>query len=346
MDPASPEPPGQASLFRTIDLRDAGSVREALLAGARANREAACRHGSIERITGPGRLIATGDLHDNPLHLARLIEAAGLFGESDGGTERRSDEGGEAVGADPSVASSVRGSAPSHLVLHEIIHSDRLINGMDFSYRALARVAALKADFPELVHTLLANHELSQIVGAGIVKDGIKVVQAFNDGVEYAFGDDAPAVNEAIAEFVRSMPLALRCVCSCPQTGSGIGRAGGGDILISHSLPSPALMSRFDPGILSRDLTEEDYEPRRGSAHLMVWGRGYDAELLEDLVERWGVNLFILGHEKAENGVTFVPPCAIVLNSDHERGVYLPIDLDHPPLAQDAAAMVVPLASP
>lgn len=314
MDAAAP------SRFRALDLRDAGSVREALLAGARANREAACRVGSIDRIAAPGRLIATGDLHDNPLHMARLVEAAGLFAEEPPAT-------------------------PTHLVLHEIIHSDRLLNGMDFSFRALARVAALKADFPELVHALLANHELSQIVGAGIVKDGVKVVEAFNLGLEYAFGDEAAEVNEAIGEFVRSMPLALRCVCSCPQTGSGLGSAGGGDILVAHSLPSPMLMGRFDPGVLSRELTEDDYLPRQGAAHIMVWGRGYDAELLEDLVERWGVNLFILGHEKAENGVAYVPPCAVVLNSDHERGVYLPIDLEHPPRAQDAAGMVVPLAA-
>ena len=37
-----------------------------------------------------------------------------------------------------------------------------------------------------------------------------------------------------------------------------------------------------------RDLTDDDYVPRQGSAHLMVWGRGYDSEQLEDLVERWG----------------------------------------------------------
>ena len=247
----------------------------------------------------PGTLIATGDLHDNPLHFAKLVRAAGM------------DE--------PGPDSAAHASVPTHLVLHEIIHSDRLINGMDFSYRALARVAALKARFPEHVHTLLANHELSQVFGAGIVKDGVRVVEAFNDAVEYAFGEDAASVTDAIKQFIMSMPLALRCVCP------------GGDILVSHSLPATALMERFDPTVLTRDLTDADYEPRKGAAHLMVWGRGYDAEQIEDLVERWGINLFILGHEKADNGVKFIPPCAIVLNSDHERGVYLPIDLStHP----------------
>jgi len=102
-------------------------------------------------------------------------------------------------------------------------------------------------------------------------------------------------------------------------------------------------MARFDATILSRELTEDDYAPRVGSAHLMVWGRGYDAEQMEDLVERWGVNLFVLGHEKADNGYLIVPPCAVVLNSDHERGVYLPIDLAQPPSLGEIPSLVRPL---
>jgi len=254
------------------------------------------------------RLIASGDLHDNPVHLSRLVSAAGL------------------LHAEPAAGAA-------HLVLHEIIHPDRLHNGLDFSFRALGRVAALKVAHPELVHTLLANHELAQMMGAGIVKDGVRCVEAFDEGLVEVFGDAASVVAAAIGRFVRSMPLALRA--TTPR----------GDLLCSHSLPAVAMMSRFDRGVLSRDLTAEDYGPR-GSAHAMVWGRGYDAEQLEDLTEAWGVNLFLLGHEHAENGYAAVLPNALVLNSDHERGVYLPIDLRDPPADVTEAAMsVVPLAS-
>jgi len=293
-----------------LDLNHAESVIAAFDAGVEANLDAACRSGSVDVIGDGARLIATGDLHDNPIHFEKLIEIAGM---REGATD------------------------PSHLTLHEIIHSDRLINGMDFSYRALAKVAQLKVAFPEHVHTILANHELAQMLKSGIIKDGVRCVESFQDALIYIFNDDAARVESAIDRFVRSMPLALRCHCTKP---SGVSC----DVLCAHSLPSPAMMGRFDPGVLSRPLTEEDLQPRTGSAYMMVWGRGYDAELLEDLVDRWGVNWFILGHEHAEYGSMFVPPNAVVLNSDHERGVYLPLEIDHIPSPESAMEMVVSLA--
>jgi hypothetical protein len=293
-----------------LNLQDPESVRDVFLRGAKACRIAKCRHGSIEQIHAPGRLICTGDLHDNPTHFQVLVEAAGM-----NAPDARDDS-----------------SSVAHLVLHEIIHPDTLVNGMDLSFRALAKVADLKARFPEHVHVLLGNHELAQLTNATIIKDGVKNVDAFKAGLEYAFGEDKPMVEEALHEFIRAMPLALKC--DTPK----------GRILCAHSLPPPAMMQRFDPGVLSRDLTDEDYEPRKGAAYLMTWGRGYDAELLEDLVERWGVNLFVLGHEKVDEGARFIPPCAIVLNSDHARGVYLPLDLSNPPRGEDAVKLAVAFA--
>lgn len=293
-----------------LNLQVPQSVCEVFERGARACRGAACRKGSIDQIHGPGKVICTGDLHDNPAHFEKLVHAAGMDDAS-------------ASDSSPNV---------SHLVLHEIIHPDRLVNGMDLSFRALAKVADLKAQFPEHVHILLGNHELAQLTNANIMKDGVKNVDAFKAGLQYAFGDEWTSVEAAMNAFIRAMPLAL--ACDTPK----------GRILCAHSLPPPAMMQRFDPSILSRDLTEEDYEPRRGGAYLMTWGRGYDADLLEDLVERWGVNLFILGHEKVEEGARFIPPCAVVLNSDHARGVYLPLDLDHPPRGEQAVAMAIPFA--
>lgn len=294
-------------------MTSADAVIAVLRAGAEANRTAACRRGSIDEIRAPGRIVATGDLHDNPTHFAKVVELAGLDGGGEGEVER------------------------SHLTLHELIHSDRLIQGMDPSYRVLAKAAALKARHPEHVHVLLANHELAQIAGAGITKDGINVVAAFNAAVEYVFGGDAPAVTEAINEFIRSMPLALRAHGQVHHS-SGAREGEPGAVMFAHSLPPPELMDRFDPGILWRDLVESDYAPRRGSAHLMVWGRGHTAEQLAELARVWAVDSFVLGHEKAEDGVLLVGERAVVLNTDHAAARVLVMSLDAMPTASAMAA--------
>lgn len=302
-------------VFEMLDLRHAGAVADVLRLGAAANRTNPCRRGVIEVVAlqPDDRLILTGDLHDNPLHLARVVRAAGMAG---------------------APTQAVR---PAHLTLHELIHGEKLTNGMDFSYRVLARAAALKAAFPEHVHTLLANHELSQIVGSGIVKDGVRVVDAFNEAVEFTFAEDAGLVHTALAEFIRSMPLAVRFTM-----------AGAPDILCAHSLPAPELMDRFDPTILDRtevDFADADLTPRRGSAHLMVWGRGHTPDQLTALAERWHVGLFVLGHEKADAGLMVLAPNVLVLNSDHDRGVFLdaPAGLNRLPAA--FAATAVPLSA-
>lgn len=286
-------------IFGELDLRDATAVIDVLQRGTEACRGAQCRRGSLDVVsarsqeqgTPASTLIATGDLHDNPLHLMRVCRAAGM--EIDDRSE----------------------CEPCHVTLHELIHGERLMNGLDFSYRVLARAAALKAQWPERVHVLLANHELAQMTGQEVAKDGVRCNAAFEEAVESVFSGRASFVLGAIREFVRSLPLALRID----------GPRGG--LLCAHSLPAPERMDRFDERILERDLNDDDYVPRTGSAHLMVWGRGHTPEQLRALGEQWGVRLFVLGHEKAELGSMVREPNAIVLNSDHERGVFARIDL-------------------
>ncbi|MFG0257101.1 MAG: hypothetical protein ACF8GE_04280 [Phycisphaerales bacterium JB043] len=290
----------------TIDTRDATVVGEAFDRAARTNLEASCRRGSIDLVPLRGTLHATGDIHDNPLNLARVLQLARLDEHTD--------------------------DRPRHVIFHEVIHPDQLVGGVDHSWRSLLRIAALKTRHPESVHTLLANHELAQIVGSGIVKDGVRVVDAFNEGIEASFFDESARVQEAIEGFIRSMPLALRC-----------GEWDEPGVVCAHSLPGDSVMERFDETVLERELVEEDYEPRKGAAHLMVWGRHHSPELLERLGERWGAALFVLGHQKAETGAMLEPPNAIVLNSDHTRGVVLPIDLGDLPEAQEAVWSTVPL---
>lgn len=252
------------------------------------------------RLPGHGRLLATGDLHDNPDHLRKIVRLARL------------DE-----------------SPDRHVVLHEIIHSEHLVNGVDLSHRTLARVAELVVAHPGQAHVLLANHELAQMQGRSVSKGAGNSVRLFDDGLAFVFGDECELVAEAIGRFIGAMPLAV-------LSASGL--------FCAHSLPAPRAMDRFDPGILDRELAADDYGPR-GPLHAMVWGRGHDQDEIDMLAGRWGVRLFCLGHDHVDNGIAMRGPKVIVLNSDHEFGTVLPVDLADVPTAEEAMGMGIRLRS-
>lgn len=253
-------------------------------------------------VEGRGRLLATGDLHDNPRHFSKVVRCSGLATDPD-----------------------------AHLVLHELIHGENLVNGLDLSYRMLVKVANLVLQYPGRVHVLLANHELAQMAGHSVSKGGGCMTSLFNDGLNAVFEDDADLVAAAIGEFVRSLPLVAR-------TENGI--------LCAHSVPGPGMMDRFDSDILDRDLVVADYEPFHGSAWMMVWGRGQSEMQMEALAERWGVSLFCLGHAFVADGIGIGGPRTILLNSDHERGMVLPLELsESAPTVESVIFGARPLAS-
>lgn len=285
----------------SVNLSDAAAVAALLERAAEAMRSSPLREGCCAHLPRRGRLLVTGDLHDNPAHFERIERFAHL--------ER----------------------PEHHLVLHELIHGDRLVNGVDLSHRMLARVAALVVAHPERVHPVLANHELAQAFRQGVSKGAGDNVALFDAGLEWAFGDEAEIVAEAIESFVRAMPLAVRCTNGC---------------MVSHSLPSPFGMRRFDPGVLDRPLEDADYAANTGSAWLMVWGRGQTHEQIESLAGVWGVRLFFTGHAHVPSGIEVADERLVILNSDHEQAMVLPLDLAADPLpANEQLFHAMPIAS-
>ncbi|MBL9118991.1 MAG: metallophosphoesterase [Phycisphaerae bacterium] len=289
-------------MWAPLDLRNAESVGATLERAAELLRASPFRRGCVHHLPAHGRLVVAGDLHDNPVHLQRIVGFARL--------ER--DE-------------------QNHVVLQELIHGDRLVNGVDLSYRVVARVAELVVRFPSQVHPLLANHELCQMLGIGVSKGYGDGTALFNDGLDFVFGDDAQFVADMLAEFFRAMPLAVRT---------------DGGLWCSHSIPSPETTDRFDPSVLGRELESADYAAPRGSAYLMVWGRGQVPEQVERLASLLDVRLFCLGHAMSEMGAHSVTPRMAVINSDHERGRVAEIDLAALPVdADDLVMSTLPLAA-
>ena len=77
-----------------------------------------------------------------------------------------------------------------HLVLQELVHEinknddDR----PDRSHRLVDLVSALKCQYPQRVHLILGNHELSELTGRTIGKDGHALNLRFRQGMELAYG--------------------------------------------------------------------------------------------------------------------------------------------------------------
>ncbi|WP_432798769.1 metallophosphoesterase [Poriferisphaera sp. WC338] len=199
-----------------------------------------------------------------------------------------------------------------YLILHEVIHGENITNDVDLSVRMLVRTAALKLMYPEQVLMLQSNHELAQRNGEGILKASGNQIKQFDEGLDYLFGNDSEVVRQAVNKYVASLPLAVLL----PN-----------GVMCCHSLPSPRKMDAFDARVLTRRCSDEDLASK-GSAHLMVWGRRHSAEQGLKLGKMWGVKQFVMGHQKAEMGYEEEGDNMLILASNHDHGVLLPIELD------------------
>ena len=294
------EPPQPRAFSSDLDLQNPKVITDLFEQAAHANFSEKTRTGSTVHLPSHHDLIMTGDLHDHGLNFKRICKLAALHT-----------------------------SPTRHVILHEVIHGPHLVNGCDMSIRTLARVAALKLQYPGQVHLLQSNHELSQLGGGDISKDGVSVVGTFNESVRLMYGQKADDIFNALRTYIASLVLAVRC----PN-----------GVICSHSVPSQHMLARFDPSVLDRIPTPEDLLPR-GSAYDMVWGRNHTPDLAEKLAERWNVKLFVMGHQPAEMGYKIETPTMLVLASDHSHGMVLPINTSKAYDLDSLIGLLIPLAS-
>jgi len=171
----------------------------------------------------------------------------------------------------------------------------------------------LKCDFPGQVHFIFANHDLAQIHGEGIMKGGLSVCEAFMGGITRDFGEhDASSVNVAITEFLLSLPLAARCP-------SGL--------FFSHSMPTDEQIPKFDYTVFDRPVTGEDYKRRLGPIYQLIWGRNMTPAGVDVFLENVAAKLIVTGHQPQDTGWALNGEKHLIIASDHNQGVFLPIDL-------------------
>ncbi len=262
----------------------ADQVVETLGAAADENKMAPQRIEQVVHLPETGELWMTGDLHDHRRNFDKLLKAADL-----GNNPQR------------------------HVVLHELIHGDHYdASGAEESWVTLYRAAELKCDFPQQVHFMLANHDLAQIHGKGIMKAGLSVCEAFTKGVKKSFEGRHNVVTMAISEFLLSFPLAVR--------------APNG-IFCCHSLPTDDQIDAFDFTIFDRPLSGPDYAQRTGPVYQLIWGRNFSPATVDKFADKVRAEIIITGHQPQEMGHTTNGDKHLIIASDHNQGVFLPIDL-------------------
>jgi hypothetical protein len=266
------------------------SAIETFCEAAKLNLDDPLRKGSLIELPNYGQLVATGDMHGHRRNFAKLVKYCALA------------------------------TSPARFVLlQELIHEEPAgLNQPDMSHELLLEAARWKCEFPDQVFFLQSNHEVSQLTGRRIVKDGRGVLRDFVAGVEATYGQAAPEVIKAIYGFIESFPLAARTRHR---------------VFLSHSLPTEREMDGFDPTILDRRPTREDLAD--GPAGKLLWGRRHSSSQLDRLAEILQADLFIVGHQPEPMGFRVADKRLLILSSDHNHGVFLPIDLSKPVTMDD-----------
>lgn len=217
-----------------------------------------------------------------------------------------------------------------HVLMQEIIHGGVLgPKGEDSSVMMLLDALDWAHHFPGRVHFILANHDWAQAHGMAIMKDGYDLTDRFTRGLAVHFGHRAADVSNAFHNFVYSLPLAM-------ITASGI--------LFTHSLPGPRDLDGFDTTVLRRPLEEHDYR-RLGPVYQLIWGRAQTQAVLDRLSRAWWSDLFVCGHQAQEAGHGTLGDRMLMIDSSHNHGVFLPVDLGRQYTLADLQHSVMPLAA-
>jgi len=237
-------------------LKVLASIKQA----TRIFREAPGRAGSQVLLDDVDDVVVVGDLHGNVPALQKILEYAQL----DQNKKR-------------------------HLVLQELIHGPRMYpnDGGDRSHQLVDIVCALKCQYARRVHVILGNHELSEITGRAIAKNGTPLNALYHIGVQTAYGTYAEEICVAYRELFKAFPLAVRT----PNR-----------VMMVHTIPDGYWLETFDPGIFQASSWSDQEMARGGSVYAVTWGRDNSPETLDRFAEMVGTDWLITGHQPCDDG--------------------------------------------
>jgi len=264
--------------------RNAGETIDAMHRAAILARRDLKRRGNVLHLPARGDVLVTGDMHGCRANFDRVVKFA-------------------ALGRHPH----------RHLILHEVEHGGpRDRQGGCLSYTLVEDAAALKVDFPDRVHILLANHDVAEMLNIQLHKGSTNLTQRFWDGLVHAYGSQADDVKQAYCDFFRSLPLAVKT----PNR-----------VWISHSTPHLNALIDFDYGLFDRELTDDDFT-RESQLYSLLWGRNQDEMAASIFAGHVDCDVLLVGHQPAQMGYKVPNSRHIILYSDNQLGRYLLLPLD------------------
>jgi hypothetical protein len=176
-----------------------------------------------------------------------------------------------------------------HLVLQELIHG-KLEYGEDKgdrSHQLVDVVSALKCQYPDRVHLILGNHELSELTGRIIAKDGKTLNMMFRMGISTAYGASAGEIYEAYKGLFAALPLAIRTA---------------NRVFVCHTLPDESDLDALDLELLKADTWPEEAMKRHGTIYALTWGRDTEPEVADRFAAMVDADWFITGHQPCDEG--------------------------------------------
>lgn len=269
-------------------MPDPARVLATVRQAARIFRESPGRKGSQVLLDDAEDVIVVGDLHGNIPALLKVLDYAAL----DRNKKR-------------------------HLVLQELIHGPRMYpgDGGDKSHQLVDLVCALKCQYARRIHVILGNHELSEITGRAIAKNGVPLNALYHIGVRTAYGALAEEIGEAYRDLFRAYPLAIRT----PNR-----------VLLCHTMPDDYWLETFDPAILDAEEWTPAQMARGGSVYMLTWGRDVGEATVNRFLGMMDADWLVTGHQPCDEGFTVVNSKQIIIDGTDPFPTFLHFSATEP----------------
>jgi hypothetical protein len=196
-----------------------------------------------------------------------------------------------------------------HLVLQELVHGPRMYphDSGDKSHQLVDVVSALKCQFPERVHLILGNHELSELTGRPIAKNGAALNALFRKGIDTAYGAKGAEVYAAYLDLFAALPLAVRT----PNR-----------VFLCHTIPDGVELDVTDLEVLKLDTWPPEALKRHGTVYNLTWGRDTAPETVDRFAAMVDADWFVTGHQPCDDGFRLANHRQIIIDGTDPYPAY------------------------